>query len=617
MAPQTARRTQPFRIIAQDPAVRDWNDRILTASVDIPLELLLPGPWGHRVQVIDFDSASNLFYLPARYDAAQDGHVVDPYATADPQALVADRRFHAQNVYAIVMRTLARFEQALGRRVSWAGNSHQLKLVPHAFADANAFYSRDDEALLLGYFPAHDGRGTVYTCLSHDVVAHETTHALLDGLRSRFIYPSSPDQAAFHEGFADIVALLSVFSLPGVVRAVMTRQARARGEAGDIIPVDDVAPDVLKQSALLGLADEMGRELQSTRGEALRRSVALKPSPQYYLKSPEFLPAHRRGEILVAAVMNAFIRVWSDRLGRLGPALGGQLNLDRVVEEGENAADYLLTMAIRALDYMPPLHIEFCDYLSALVTADLEIRPDDSRYRFRDHLRESFGAYGIKSASGTTVATRESRGQASALGQNDGDRAAEQGQAEEQAGQPSEPGAWSPADALPLSYDRTHFEPMTRDPDEVFWFIWENRLVLGLDGGICDEAFSKVLSVRPCLRIAPDGFVLKETVAEFYQVVRLRADELKKCGISKPADMPPGTLVPLYGGGTLIFSEYGRLKYYIHNSLDNVERQERRIADLWRYGALSERDGPHADFARTHRLRAMDVDSEREPQEEW
>jgi len=617
MAPQTARRTQPFRIIAQDPAVRDSNDRILTATVDIPLELLLPGPWGHRVQVIDFDSASNLFYLPAHYDTANDGHVVDPYATTDPDALVASRRFHAQNVYAIVMRILARFEQALGRRVSWAGDSHQLKLVPHAFADANAFYSRLDEALLLGYFPAHDGQGTVYTCLSHDVVAHETTHALLDGLRSRFIRPSSPDQAAFHEGFADIVALLSVFSLPGVVRAVLTRQAHQRGEAGNLVSVDDVAPPVLKQSALLGLADEMGWELQATRGEALRRSVALEPSPEYYLTSPQFLPAHRRGEILVAAVMNAFIHVWSDRLGRLGPDLGRQLDLDRVVEEGENAADYLLTMVVRALDYMPPLHIEFCDYLSALITADVEIRPDDSRYRFREHLRESFEAYGIKPARGTTVATRESRSQTSVPSTDDRDQATEQQQDREEARQPSEPGAWSPADALPLSYDRTHFEPMTRDPDEVFRFIWENRQVLGLDGGVCDEAFSKVLSVRPCLRIAPDGFVLKETVAEFYQVVRLRADELENCGIKKPDDMPPGTIVPLYGGGTLIFSEYGRLKYYVHNSLDNPERQERRIADLWRYSALPERDGQQADFALTHRLRAMDVESERDPQEEW
>src|SRR5918993_1424458 len=57
------------------------------------------------------------------------------------RALLEDPRFHAQNVYAIIMRTLARFEFALGRRVGWSFLGHQLQVAPHAFADANAFYS--------------------------------------------------------------------------------------------------------------------------------------------------------------------------------------------------------------------------------------------------------------------------------------------------------------------------------------------------------------------------------------------------------------------------------------------------------------------------------------------
>ncbi len=609
MTPISLARTRRLRIIAQDPRVLDRNNRILTASVDVPCELLLPGPWGHRVQVIDFDSSSNVLYPPASNYTEKANPPNDPFESSDPDSLILNYRFHAQNAYAIVMRTLARFEQALGRRVNWACNSHQLKIVPHAFAEVNAFYSRNDEALLFGYFPGHDGKRTIFTCLSHDVIVHETTHALLDGLRQRFIDPSSPDQAAFHEGFADIVALLSVFSLHGIVEAIISRKETNKPESENLILAENVSPDALKRSALFGLADQMGEEIRAARGEALRRSAALDPSPKY-VEDPEFLIAHRRGEILVAAVMNAFINVWSDRLEKVRQALGEKLHLQYVAEEGKDVADYLLTMAIRALDYTPPVHIEFCDYLNALISADIEIRPDDSRYHFREHLRRSFEAYGIKPVQGTPSPTRMAK---SSTGTPKGGNA--QMPAIGKMGGQAEPGTWAPANTLELAYDRTHFEPMTRDPEEVFRFIWENRVALEIDGGINEGAFSKVLSVRPCLRIAPDGFVLKETVAEFYQVIRLQAKEFAPFGITVPHDMPLDTIVPLYGGGTFIFDEYGRLKLYIHNSLDNSKRQSRRIADLWRYGALPEHRARRSDFAQAHRLRAMDADVD--PQEEW
>ena len=60
-----------------------------------------------------------------------------------------------------------------------------------------------------------------------DIVAHETTHALLDGLHGRFIEPSNPDALAFHEAFADLVALFQHFTFPDVLRHQI---ARTRGE---------------------------------------------------------------------------------------------------------------------------------------------------------------------------------------------------------------------------------------------------------------------------------------------------------------------------------------------------------------------------------------------------
>ena len=122
--------------------------------------------------------------------------------------------------------------------------------------------------------------------------------------------------------------------------------------------------------------------------------------------------------------------------------------------------------------------------------------------------------------------------------------------------------------------------------------------------------------MRPCLRIAPDGFALKESVAEFYQVLRVRGDELAALGIKAPAGTPADAVIPLYGGGTLIFDEFGRLRFYVHNSLDNPERQSARLAHLASYGYFRSPDTDRrANFARLHRLRAVDAESD--PAEEW
>lgn len=575
MAPLSPRHTRKLTIIAQDPGIKvrmrkGWRPKILRAHVEIPYEPLLPGPRGYRVQIVDYDASTNIMYKPMgqSFDPRPDGTCPDPLGEASDARILSDPRLHAVNVYAIIMRTLTRFEYALGRRISWGFFEHQIHVAPHAFADANAFYSKRDKALMFGYFLGRDGK-PVFSCLSHDVVAHETTHALVDGLRRRFTDPSSPEQAAFHEGFADVVALLSVFSIPAVVDALLDLTSPGSRR----IASSKLKPSELRQSVLFGLAEQMGAEMSNVRGRALRRSVELKPSPEH-IHQPQFLAPHRRGELLVAAMLNAFLDVWWDRLTSLGAKTQEFLDRRRVVEEGAEIADYLLTMAIRALDYTPPVHLEFCDFLSAMLTADTEIRPAESKYEFRGCLLKNFADYGMKPASKKSG------------------------------------GIWEgPKDRL--VYDRTHFESMQRDPDEVFRFIWENRKPLKFN----DEAYSRVLSVRPCQRIGPDGFALRETVVEFMQRIELKAGQLGTLKIRAPKEMPDSQPVALYGGATLIFDEHGHLKFNITNRVDNASRQTRRLRYLWEYGFFDERGASPHRFSQMHRQRVMNKAQKRS--EEW
>lgn len=606
-------------VIAQDPSVhaRGRKRRILMARIAVPAEDLLPGPMGYRVQVVDYDASTQRFNgvheLPKTFEK-EPKH----WQKGDPR-LVDDYRFHAQNVYALIMKTLARFEFALGRRIAWTfarnQHTHQIKVAPHGMLDANAFYSPQEEGLVFGYFPGRKGN-TVHTCLSHDVVVHETTHALIDALRNKYLYPSSPDQAAFHEGFADVIALLSVFSQPEVLAQLLAPPG-SRKDSLPLIAKGGVTTVALRKSALFGLAEQMGteNEIQGVRGNALRHSANLPPDPNL-LKQSEFVEAHRRGEVFVAAVMNAFINAWAARIERLGIPGQEYYTVARVAEEGADIADELVTMWIRALDYMPPIHLEFPDALSAALTADLEVRPDDSRFELRRHTLTAFRTYGIPPA-------KDSRRKV---------------------------GVWKGA-PTGLNYERVRFESMRSDKDEVFRFLWDNRDLLGLRLG----AYTEVLSVRPCVRTGIDGFILRETVAEYYQVARFTPRELHRVGIKIPkeyleemsrerrmtrprrvtssaadsqdeSDRSPETAdnedkatTPLYGGGVLIFDEYGQLKYHVHNDVFGRRRQTERLKYLWETGQLQVgRDGGRFQTSRLstiHRMRAMDA--RRFPTEGW
>ena len=277
----------------------------------------------------------------------------------------------------------------------------RLRIYPHALRDRNAFYSPEKKALLFGYFPvgikdASNTPGTlVFTCLSHDIIAHETTHALLDGVHPRFNEPVNPDVLAFHEAFADIVALFQHFSYPGVLRDQISR---TRGN--------------LASENLLGqLAQQFGRA--SGRGSALRDALGdVDPAtgkwkakePDVHILEQTHEP-HARGAILVAAVFGAFLKVYRRRtldLYRIasegtGVLREGDIHPDlahRLADEAARTAQLVLQMCIRGIDYCPPVGITFGDYLAAVVTADSDFNPDDP-FGYRLAFVESFRQWGI------------------------------------------------------------------------------------------------------------------------------------------------------------------------------------------------------------------------------
>jgi hypothetical protein len=114
---------------------------------------------------------------------------------------------------------------------------------------------------------------------------------------------------------------------------------------------------------------------------------------------------HDRGAVLVATIFDAFQRVYNYRTRDLlriassgtGVLPEGSINRDllhRLAEEASQIAEHLLHICIRALDYCPPTDILFGSYLRALITADLDIAPEDEN-GYRLALIEAFRARGI------------------------------------------------------------------------------------------------------------------------------------------------------------------------------------------------------------------------------
>lgn len=377
-------------------------------------------PMGEYLEIIDVDPASGVFYPPVDlndpYVLAQDG--LDP-SIASPQ-------FHQQMVYAVAMTTIKNFEQALGRRIQWSdhiyhpkdNNSNfilnsdgkrnisssfvrRLRIYPHALRQANAYYNPLKKSLLFGYFPAapanaqlHLPGGTVFTCLSHDIIAHETTHAILDGLQRLYIEPTHPDTRAFHEAFSDIVALFQHFTFTSVLKQQI---ARTRGN--------------LSAQNLLGqLAQQFGRARGGYGG--LRDAIGYtndqnewvlhKPDPRDYQTKMKF---HDRGAILVAAVFDAFLSIYKKHIqsnlrlatGGTGTLPDGDLHpdlVDHLADIAASTARRVLRICVRALDYCPPVDINFGDYLRALITADRDMVPEDEE-GYRVAFVEAFQKRGI------------------------------------------------------------------------------------------------------------------------------------------------------------------------------------------------------------------------------
>ena len=614
-----------LRVFSFDPLLGTKLESLDIAriTIDIPWEteeVLHEGPVGEYVEVVDYDPASDCFYAPVDLThpklTAQDGL---PPSESDPQ-------FHQQMTYAVSMATIATFERALGRVALWAPHLvrddegevvgtpaesqyvPRLRIYPHALRDANAYYDPDRHALLFGYFPSREQGGgdtlpggTVFACQSFDIIAHETTHALLHGLHRYYLSPSNPDVLAFHEAFADAVALFQHFSHPQVV---LQQVARTRG-------------DMKKENLLGQLALQFGQAMGTHRA-ALRQYVTSEPDPTLYQKTTD---SHDRGAILMAALFRAFQNIYERRSKDLFQIAAADIAnapqrdlhpalVNRLAIEASKSAKHLLTMCVRALDYVPPVDITFGEYIRALITADYDLVSHDEK-GYRVAVVDAFRSWGIYPADVNVL--------------------------DEPALLWNRPDGWA-RDALrevvrelqlndwKLRSDRrAAFLRMNGNVLKIREWLFKNARETGDDGeslgvkifGTSWQSIPRndrnpplpkfeVHSIRPCLRLGPDGDKRIDLVAEiiqrragfFDEAVQEKVDSANTPWAFTKAERDAGKrpLLPtayklpdfwFRGGCTLVIDpDSGEIRYCITKSVRNNERLARQRA-YERGGAFS------------------------------
>lgn len=361
----------PVEIYVQDPFVAQINDQVAIKTIHVPREPdLMDGPTNARIAVVDYDADSGKLEPPARWNGKSNRFELKVGGKYIPlsQDHCKTPQFHQVNAWATIQSVLDMYEATwvLGRSAPWAFEGNRLIVVPHAGYLPNAFYDRTSKSIQLYYFGPEDKR--VFTCLSHDIIAHETGHAILDGIRPHYLEDSSLQTAAFHEFIADMTAILSSL-LNNELRWEVA--AKTGGKLSD-------------DKIIAALAEEFGH--YATGRPHLRSAVnkettdTVKDSTSPYDWSQVLIGA--MWDILTT--ITAKIKETPIRTGRIPTTIEALLW----------AVNRFRRLAFQPLDYLPPVDVQFSDYASAVLRADEIVNPVDEN-KYRDVIETHFKARGI------------------------------------------------------------------------------------------------------------------------------------------------------------------------------------------------------------------------------
>jgi hypothetical protein len=318
---------------------------------------------------------------------------------------------------------------------------------------------------------------------------------------------------------------------------------------------------------------------------------------------------HERGSFLVAAVFDAYLRIYEDRIadlkriatGGTGVLPDGDLHPDlvsRMANEAAKSARHVLKMCIRAMDYVPPTDITFGEFLRALITADSDLVPEDDR-RYRVAFIEAFRKWGIYPRDVRTLSEETLRWSPPGPGKLILPTGNLEGVGQVRRALLD----WEPGEGRKAIFETIKAAQATLH--DYFKEMPDGEVKQKLLSGIDTARSFQVANLRPARRIGPRGEFLTEMVLEILQSknalptdpqahreeeVRRKAarDERRKRGEAEEPDP-----IPFRGGVTLIVGmekDQYVVRYAIWKRSDSATREARQHDFLLRAGAAGSPD---------------------------
>ena len=414
-----------------------------------------------------------------------------------------------------------------------AAGSHQLYIVPRAFAEANAYYSREDRGDLLRLPAARRGEHGLHLPLARHRLPRD------DPRRARRPAPALPRAGAARPGRLPRGAGRHRGAAFGVLAAGGARAAARQGRRERPHPDERVHATRRSPRACCSASpSSSARRPPGVRGSALRRSRELEPGERVARRPGVRRAAPpRRG---AGGGRDATPCV--EDLGRRG------CKRDRARRRGSTGA----RPRGGGQGGRPPAD----DGRSGRSTT----RPPSSSSSRTCSRRSSLRTRWSRPTTSTTTAARSRRASRRFdIHRPDGPHR-----------------STSRAAGTPFRYDQVNAAALrTEQAGGLPLHLAEPRRARARSR----TGTLEVESLRPAVRVGPDGLVVQEVVCDYSQVLELTAGQARA---ARPARARSSTFptrrrcrtrctLQFWGGGTLIFDQFGRAKFHQRKDLERLD----------------------------------------------